>query len=181
MTGISRLLLRGKSFVLGSFHFSMTHPPRGPVSSIHLCTTGLLRKSAEPHITEKCVTCKQQAFEDYERCAAVFATRVRVYEPALSLPGVSSYSMSSHIKVSIIHHFLPHLQLWMETDDREIAPCLTNGRMAQLHGLPTSKLLLLKERTGTNRLPLLQLLSALISQRGCSQLHGRGMEKHQLV
>lgn len=28
----------------------------------------------------------------------------------------------------------------METDDREIAPCLTNGRMAPLHGLPTGKL-----------------------------------------
>ncbi|CAB1444186.1 unnamed protein product [Pleuronectes platessa] len=37
--------------------------------------------------------------------------------------------------------------LWMDTDDREIAPCLTNGRMALLCGLPTGKLLLLKERT----------------------------------
>lgn len=98
------------------------------------------------------------------------------------LLGVSSYSIRIHIKVAIIHHFFcPHLQLWMETDDREIAPCLTNDRMASLHGLPTGKLLLLKERTWTNRLPLLQLPSVLISQRDCSQLHRRRMEKHWLV
>lgn len=32
----------------------------------------------------------------------------------------------------------------METDEWEIAPCLTNGGMAWLHGLPTGKVLLLR-------------------------------------
>lgn len=79
------------------------------------------------------------------------------------------------IKVSIVHQFHSHLHFW------EIAPCLTNGRMAWLHGLPTSKLLLLVERTGRNCLPLLELLSKLIAQRSGSQLHRRGMEQHPLM
>lgn len=79
------------------------------------------------------------------------------------------------IKVSIVRQFHSHLHFW------EIAPCLTNGRMAWLHGLPTSKLLLLVGRTGRNCLPLLELPSKLIPQRSRSQLHRRGMEQHPLM
>lgn len=52
MTGISHLLLRGKSFMSGSFHFNMTRPPGGTVSSICLCTTGLQKVSRAPHYWE---------------------------------------------------------------------------------------------------------------------------------
>lgn len=79
------------------------------------------------------------------------------------------------IKVSIVHQFHSHLHFW------EIAPCLTNGRMARLHGLPTSKLPLLVGRTGRNCLPLLELPSKLIPQRRRSQLRGRGMGQHPLM
>lgn len=40
----------------------------------------------------------------------------------------------------------------METDDREIAPCLKNDRMASLHGLPTSKSAA-KKRKDRNKSP----------------------------
>lgn len=43
------------------------------------------------------------------------------------------------IKASIVHHFHPHLHFWKGTDDWEITPRLTNGRMAWLHGLSTGK------------------------------------------
>lgn len=62
----------------------------------------------------------------------------------LSLPALRAAILNSP-SFTIFFHLL---QLWMETDDREIAPCLTNGWMALLHGLPTSKLPPLKGREG---------------------------------
>lgn len=47
----------------------------------------------------------------------------------------------------------PHLQLRIKTDDWEIAPCLTNGRMASLHGLANGKLPATEEKDGNRSLP----------------------------
>ena len=184
MTGISRLLLRGKFFTLGSFHFNMTRPPPSRRHSIlHLLVdhSSASKNSAEHHIIEKCVTCNS---EHLKTMSTVLGNLPQgwVYESYLSPQGANSSSMRSHIKVPILHFFFPltFSYGWKQMTGK-LHPCLTNGRVAILHRLPSGKLLPLKERMWTNRLPLLQLLNTLISQRDCSHLHRRVMERHLCV
>lgn len=178
MTGICRMLLKGKSFMLGSFHVNMPHPPWGTVSSIRLHITCLLtKKSGEPHIADKCVICKQWAVENYELGAVVFARKARLYETGFLLPGVSFYRMRSHIKVCIIHHFFFTFSYRWKQITGKLHPVWKMAGWHRSMGCPSANCLLLKERTGTDRLPLLQLLSTLISQRDCSQLQGRRTER----
>lgn len=148
---------------------SILHPPAHHRSAN--------RKSAEPHIAEKCVICKQWAIESYELCALVFARMVTVYESVLSLPEVSFYCMRSHIKVSIIYHFFFTFSYRWKQMTGKLHPVWQMAGWHRSMGCPPANCLLLKEKTGTDRLPLPQLLSMLISQRDCSQLQGRRMEK----
>lgn len=179
MTEICHLLLRCPFFTFGSFQDNVPRPPSGTVLSICLHTTGLTtKKSAELHTAEKCIICEQWAIENYELRAVVFARMVTVHESGLSLPGVSFESMRSPIKVPIIHHFFFTFSYRGKQMTGKLHPVWQMAGWHRSVGCPSANCLILKERTGTDRLPLPQLLSMLISQRDCRQLRGRRRGKH---
>lgn len=176
--GISHLLQGHWSFRLEKSSFNLTPPPRGTVSSLHLHATGLLTKSADPHITEKCVTCELGVFDGSERTAVVFATSssVRFWPVTAGAPVLSGMVLKCPLFIVSILTFI--------SGRRQMTGNLQPAwRMAGWHGStgwPASKLLLLKGRMGANFLPLLELLNRLIPQRSHSQLQRRGVEQHHV-
>lgn len=58
------------------------------------------------------------------------------------------------IKVSIVHRFHSHLHFWKETNDWELATCLTNGRMAWLHRLARQQTAATEGKDGSKLPPI---------------------------